>query len=86
MKSLVFDSGFLFRLQGLFSKDESHIGPSEPNTGADSLSESIIPLQCKHDEPTQWPMAYASGEIIFMLNIKPKRTTIIFLDKEYISV
>jgi hypothetical protein len=86
MKILVFDSGFLFRLQGLFAKDEWHIGPSEPNTGNDSLCESIIPLQCKHDEPTQWSTASASGEIKFMLNITAKRATIIFLDKEFISV
>ena len=86
MKILVFDSGLLFSLQGLFAKDESHIGPSEPNTSSDSLTESIIPLQCKHDEPTQWSMASAPGATKLMLNITAKRATIIFLVKEFISV
>ena len=85
-KILVFDSGFLFRLQGLFVKDESHIWLSEPNTGTDSLNESIIPLQCKHDEPTQWSMASASGEIKFIPNIKAKKATIIFLDEKFIFI
>jgi hypothetical protein len=85
MKILVFDSGFLFKLQGLFPKDESHIGPSEPNTVTDSLSESIIPLQCKHDEPTQWSTAPAVRETIFMPNITAKRQATIFLKNKFIS-
>jgi hypothetical protein len=54
--------------------------------GVDFPPVIIIPLQLKHDGLSQWSTASALSIFKFMLNITAKRATIIFLDKEFISV
>lgn len=81
-----FGSECLFRLQGVCPNETWHLWSSNPNIVADSLTESIIPLQCKHTEPTQCSTAPALGVSKYIPNTTAKRTTHIFLVEKLISL
>lgn len=88
MKIWAFGSGFFFRLHGVFPIDARHIRswPANINMGVDLPASIIIPLQVKHNWPSQWLTASALGIFKVMPNITAKKTTINFLDKKFISV
>jgi len=86
MKICAFGSGFFFRLHGVFPIDAWHIRswPANIRMGVDLPAAIIIPLQVKHNWPSQWLTASALGIFKFMPNITTKKATINFLDKKFI--